>query len=101
MNFILHIGFSKTGTTAIQSFLSDNRKQLAKKGILYPDFRYKGFMTGFLNHNLLVNNIVGKTGWFRLSPQRCLAQITSHQKKNPSIDTVLLSGESFAGMPHI
>jgi len=34
----LHIGGRKTGTTAIQLFLSSNRAQLKKKGYLYPGY---------------------------------------------------------------
>jgi hypothetical protein len=33
---IIHIGTEKTGTTAIQEFLRDNRRRLAKRGLLYP-----------------------------------------------------------------
>jgi hypothetical protein len=38
----LHIGMPKTGTTAIQNFLTDNAEALNKHGICYPDlgFRY-------------------------------------------------------------
>jgi hypothetical protein len=38
----LHIGMPKTGTTAIQNFLTDNAEALKKYGICYPDlgFRY-------------------------------------------------------------
>ncbi len=32
----LHIGFHKTGTSALQEFLNDNREQLEKNGIFYP-----------------------------------------------------------------
>jgi len=35
-NLYLHIGAHKTGTTAIQKFLSMNRDNLKKKGYLYP-----------------------------------------------------------------
>ncbi len=34
----LHIGMPKTGTTAIQNFLSDNSEALKKHGICFPDF---------------------------------------------------------------
>ncbi len=38
MELILHIGYSKTGTSAIQDFLYRNRKMLLRRyGILYPD----------------------------------------------------------------
>ncbi|MCH8942156.1 MAG: hypothetical protein IIA48_06935 [Bacteroidetes bacterium] len=52
--FILHIGQSKTGTTAIQSFLSENRKILHNKGILYPDILKKWVSLDLLNHNQIV-----------------------------------------------
>lgn len=32
----IHIGTNKTGTSAIQLFLNSNRRELAKKGLLYP-----------------------------------------------------------------
>lgn len=36
MRLNLHIGYNKTGTTAIQSFLNGNRERLLANGILYP-----------------------------------------------------------------
>jgi len=36
MELILHIGISKTGTTAIQNFLYKNKEKLLEQGILYP-----------------------------------------------------------------
>lgn len=33
----LHIGTMKTGTSALQRFLSDNREYLKQQGVLYPD----------------------------------------------------------------
>ena len=38
-NFVIHIGADKTGSTAIQSFLAANERQLMKHGILYPRLR--------------------------------------------------------------
>lgn len=37
MRIILHIGVYKTGTTAVQNFLSRNRSALAQRGVLYPE----------------------------------------------------------------
>jgi hypothetical protein len=34
---IIHVGSHKTGSTAIQTFLSKNRKELRKKGVVYPE----------------------------------------------------------------
>jgi len=33
----LHIGFHKTGTSALQEYLSKNREYLLKQKILYPE----------------------------------------------------------------
>lgn len=35
-NLFLHIGLPKTGTTLIQTYCAQNRKVLARHGILYP-----------------------------------------------------------------
>lgn len=35
----LHIGTPKTGTSAIQRFMAENRRLLKKKGYCYPDFK--------------------------------------------------------------
>lgn len=39
---VLHFGMPKTGTTSLQRFLAENRKQLENYGWTYPDFRYPG-----------------------------------------------------------
>ncbi len=36
----VHVGTTKTGTTAIQSFLIDNQELLNQKGYCYPLFPY-------------------------------------------------------------
>jgi hypothetical protein len=36
MHCILHIGLKKTGTTSIQRCLTKNRRQTARRGVLYP-----------------------------------------------------------------
>jgi hypothetical protein len=47
MNVILHIGAPKTGTSAIQFFLNENRNRLKKHGFYYPE------------HNFDPNNVSG------------------------------------------
>lgn len=37
----VHVGTTKTGTTAIQSFLIDNQELLNQKGYCYPLFPYR------------------------------------------------------------
>jgi hypothetical protein len=39
-DLFVHIGAPKTGTTALQNFLHDNRKLLIGQGVLYPDGGY-------------------------------------------------------------
>ncbi len=46
---VLHFGMPKTGTTSLQRFLAENRKQLENYGWTYPDFRYPG---GVVTRNL-------------------------------------------------
>jgi hypothetical protein len=46
MRVILHIGMPKTGSSALQRAFVATRRQLRKKGILYPK--------GTLNHNFLI-----------------------------------------------
>ncbi len=47
----IHTGQTKTGSTAIQSFLQLNRKKLFEAGILYPNFNVQGYTSGqCLNH---------------------------------------------------
>lgn len=40
--FIIHIGLGKTGTSAVQHFLIDNRKFLRTAGLLYPKTGLRG-----------------------------------------------------------
>ena len=58
---ILHIGQQKTGSTALQNYLSDHRKQLEEKAIAYykPCFRY-GPWSGESNGDFLLANILTK-----------------------------------------
>ncbi len=50
---ILHIGAAKTGTTAIQAFLSFNRAALEKSGVWYPDPRKFSRGGDEMGHNAL------------------------------------------------
>jgi hypothetical protein len=36
MTLILHIGYHKPGSTALQSWLSNNRAELAQENIIFP-----------------------------------------------------------------
>lgn len=107
VKYIIHIGYSKTGTTAVQNFLAHNRSALEKKGILYPDIRYWGTHICEQDHNLLALTIAKPssvfrtppTVWFQMAPAEYIQQIEHQVEQIPSIHSVLLSGESFTGVP--
>lgn len=52
----LHIGAHKTGTTALQYFLWNNRKRLRKKGYMYPKLGLGGYSHGILANIIKPNN---------------------------------------------
>ncbi len=57
----VHIGMAKTGTTALQSFLWDNRVLLREKGYCYPDMRCAYPNTSLVNErrngHFLINDV--------------------------------------------
>lgn len=94
---LIHIGLHKTGTSAIQSFLLDNRAQLLEQGLLYPlDLEEWG------NHNPLA--------WHLMDPRympthgdfyRELSSPAHWEKLHEAVseqptDRVILSGEDFS-----
>lgn len=54
MKTILRIGHSKTGTTALQSFLAHNRKNLIAQVVMYSGKlkRVKIFLKSYLGNNM-------------------------------------------------
>ncbi len=63
--YVIHIGYGKTGTTALQTFLAANRASLRKHGIVYPEFRRDGVALGIDNHNALGFALDDAGGWPR------------------------------------
>lgn len=100
MKLILHIGQSKTGTTALQSMLSRNRDILKEHRILYPDNFLKGMALNTLNQNAFANSINGYDLYEHLSADQHWDQFID-QFQSGDYDCMLLSGESFyAGRPY-
>ncbi len=62
-HIILHLGMPKTGSSAIQRFLSTNRRALEKKGIGYfvPSCRYHPW-NGDQNADFLLYKVLGEIG---------------------------------------
>jgi hypothetical protein len=100
MKLILHIGQSKTGTTALQSMLSRNRNVLKEHRVLYPDNFLKGMALNTLNQNAFANSINGYDLYEHLSADQHWDQFLD-QFQSGNYDCMLLSGESFyAGRPY-
>ena len=97
---ILHIGQSKTGTTSIQAFLQKNRKALADKGIIYPDYFIKGLPLNTPEHNAFAEQLAGLERYPRLSIDEYFHQF-EQQMEQKGCHTLLLSGERFFGVPQI
>jgi hypothetical protein len=98
---ILHIGQSKTGTTAIQHFLSVNREPLRGLGVLYPDIRNRGVFLGATDHNLVAWSLVGKISPIGVPFNAFFENVEKDLRQNAAVHTVILSAEAFLGEPHI
>jgi hypothetical protein len=85
----LHIGNHKTGSTSIQNLLFENRAQLAKEGILYPDVG----LHGGAHHKLAWATGVGQRPRNPELLESSVKEITRLAKK--SIHTVVISSEEF------
>jgi capsular polysaccharide export protein len=98
---ILHIGQSKTGTTAIQHFLAANRDGLRRAGILYPDIRNRGVALGATDHNLVAWALIGKVSRIGVPIREFMADVERELEQDGHLHTVILSAEAFMGEPHI
>lgn len=95
-HYILHIGYGKTGTTALQNTLAHNRDALASQGVIYPDARVKGSWLRAANHNMVARAVAGRLGWWGLRDEDYIAQFEA-QRRSADAKVVLLSGEQFLG----
>lgn len=89
---ILHIGTMKTGTTAIQKFLSDNKYLLSKYGYSYPTIqkiRFK-YINGSALHNYIKNSTGGGTPDFNCDGWKDFWKKTREELKK---NNVILSWE--------
>lgn len=93
MEILLHIGQSKTGTSAIQSFLTLNRRRLAAGGVLFPAVRVGGVPVDLGSHNALADAIAGKRSYPFLTAADYAAQLFGRQ----ATGRMILSGEHFFG----
>lgn len=97
VHYILHVGYGKTGTTALQGFLAANRDQLRARGVIYPDALVRGAWLRAKDHNMVGRAVVGRLGWWKVPAEDYFAQF-EEQRKSANAETVILSGESFMGI---
>lgn len=96
MKILLHIGQSKTGTSAIQAFLTLNRDRLREHRILYPAARVKGMTLNLGAHNAVADSLLGKIQFPYLSADEYFYQFFDDAKKI-NADLLILSAEHFFG----
>lgn len=98
MKLVIHVGFHKTGTSAIQTFCRENRGQLAKKGILYPksgvpELKNPSTPSSEAGHRLLQDVLVSPTN---KRSGKLIKSIINEANSYEKIDTVVISSETFS-----
>lgn len=96
MKAILHIGQSKTGTSAIQTFLAENRSALLKQGVLYPDITVGGVYLEMVQHNSIADSLTGRKVYPYLSADAYFKQIRNAVHAR-GVECLVLSAEHFFG----
>ena len=93
-NLIIHIGTQKTGTSALQYFLSKNRKRLYELGVLYP---LSGIWKKQIGHHYITQLI-------KEEKSRDLSKVYDDiVEESNDVDIVVLSSEAFQNVknPHL
>lgn len=91
MTCFLHIGAPKTGSTALQEFLFENRETLSRKGWEYPDVSLRGF-----GHHDIAFLISGGYPEWALSQERPLEDLLQElTNKIKGKSNVIISSENF------
>lgn len=90
----LHIGTPKTGTSALQKFLVENRSELEKRGFSYPAHALGEYDISSGNGQEIVNLGVNR------GTEKARGYLQSLIKKSKSRN-VLISTEAFYGYPKL
>ncbi|RKP46188.1 hypothetical protein [Pararobbsia silviterrae] len=97
MRWIVHIGAPKTGSTAIQRTLADNRSALLDHGLHYPDVSLRGFG----HHDLAFRLHGAYPDWASQQPLTLddLQRRFENEVAGHAASTVVLSSENFYLFP--
>jgi hypothetical protein len=96
MKILLHIGQSKTGTSAIQDFLTLNRTRLQKAGVVYPMPKANGLTIDVGHHNAVADSLLGVSSYPFLNAEAYFDQFYA-QCRQIGAERMILSGEHFWG----
>lgn len=96
MQILLHIGQSKTGTSAIQAYLTLNRLRLVEAGVLYPGVTIGGMPVDLGSHNSLADALSGLSRFPNMTVDQYFGQFFDKAKRIDA-ERMILSGEHFFG----
>ena len=101
MRILLHIGQSKTGTSAIQGYLTSNRHRLLEAGVLFPSVKIGGLNIDLESHNAVADTLVGLNPYPHLTADQYFDQFF-HEARRSKAHLMILSAEHFfGGQPRI
>ncbi len=90
----LHIGFHKTGTSALQEYLDDNRKQLIELGIFYPK-SYSGLFPGNVDLSWAFDKTPPSWSSVNTTNKNIIIEYYKTQIEKTNCETVIISSEDF------
>ena len=99
VKFIMHVGPAKTGTTALQVFLENNRSSLESLGILYPVGNVRSEAHHELPHlirHTMSNKMSRSPGLSKNLNFNSIIQGYFQEVDEKGLNTVLVSTEAFA-----
>lgn len=101
MKVLLHIGQSKTGTSAIQAFLTLNRLSLQEAGVLYPAVKVGGMHIDLGAHNAVADSLVGMSRFPHLNADQYFSQFFKEAQRIDAKLLILSAEHFFGGEPRI
>lgn len=91
---ILHVGMAKTGTTAIQTFAANNRQELIKRGLWYPDYKPVSDLRQNAHH-AFAHSLAGMGHHLSIEQSKTLVD-SWHEKTQGSKHDLMLSSEGMS-----
>jgi len=101
VEILLHIGQSKTGTSAIQAYLTLNRPKLAEQGVLYPAIRSAGINIDLGAHNSVADSLCGLMRFPYVTAESFFSHAFSEAERIGASKMILSAEHFFGGEPRI